>query len=73
MRDLDKAALDRYITGNWGEDQFKEISDEDEIGFPDDIPEDGVDVCPYCWGPDDHGIDCRPASEGGTMPDVVRS
>jgi hypothetical protein len=28
--------------------------------------------CPYCGGPDDHGIDCLPASRGGTQPDVRR-
>lgn len=26
--------------------------------------------CFYCGGPPDHGIDCLPESEGGTMPEV---
>ncbi len=37
----------------------------DETGIDED-----VEKCLYCGGPNDHGIDCRPASEGGTMPDV---
>ena len=24
--------------------------------------------CPYCGGPNDHGRDCLPASQGGTQP-----
>ena len=34
MQDLDKAALDRHITGNWGEDQYpdEETYDCDDCG-----------------------------------------
>lgn len=29
-----------------------------------------VQVCQFCGGPDDHGRDCLPASQGGTQKDV---
>lgn len=34
MRELDRAGLDRYITGNWGEDQFKDEGPEEDIAPP---------------------------------------
>lgn len=43
MSDLDKEALDRYITGNYGEDQFSDdfppVSEPDEDTLPADIPD----------------------------------
>ena len=36
MAELDKAALDRHITGNYGEDQFR-----DDIGNLDELQDDG--------------------------------
>lgn len=50
MFDLDKNALDRYITGNWGEDQFRDGQDdweEEEEYTPEE--EDG-----FIWS-DHHG------------------
>ena len=29
-RDLNKADLDNYITGHWGEDQFRDEPEDDE-------------------------------------------
>ena len=39
----ERAALDRYITGNYGEDQFKDLACEN---CGETIGED--DPCPYC-------------------------
>lgn len=33
--EIDKEALDRYITGNWGEDQFREVASSWDCGHHD--------------------------------------
>lgn len=37
MRDLDKNALDRHITGNYGEDQFRDVPEDDEVNIDGEI------------------------------------
>jgi len=51
-RDLNKADLDNYITGHWGEDQFR------------DEPEERV--CPDCGG--DHAFCPEPEEESHPGP-----
>jgi hypothetical protein len=53
---INGAELDRHITGNYGEDQFK--------NGPGDCQDecDEIDECPYLW----HKADCEAARKEGS-------
>ena len=46
---MNKADLDRYITGNYGEDQFKDEPSDDEIEAEERHEAEKVESCDHVW------------------------
>ena len=44
---MDGAALDRYITGNYGEDQFRGCDECEDCARIIERPNEATDTCPY--------------------------
>ena len=70
--EIDTAALDRHITGNYGEDQFRgliECPNCEGNGTVDETNEDyeGIDKCPRCGG--DGHLEKEYLTDSGDDPD----
>jgi hypothetical protein len=76
---FDPAALDRHITGNWGEDQFQSDADPHEPGLGgefDDFatqPEvaTGQEVCSECHMYGQHKMDCSQGKAAANAKEVT--